>query len=145
MPFLKKLQSLDVSEDDWNILWDDLHHQGDIGDASYAVVPYLVEYVRKVPVIAWHAFGFAATVELERTGHGNPEVPTEIRSSYDAAIQELPELALSRGVEHWDEYCFEPVMACIALSLGRRTQARAYLDLTETEIVEFNKYLDIIE
>jgi hypothetical protein len=36
-----------MSEADWNILWDDLHHQGDVGEASYAVVPYLAEYARK--------------------------------------------------------------------------------------------------
>jgi hypothetical protein len=39
VPFLTRLASGSVSEDDWRILWDDLHHQGDIGEASYAVVP----------------------------------------------------------------------------------------------------------
>jgi hypothetical protein len=72
VPFLAKLQSLDMSEEDWNILWDDLHHQGDVGEASYAVVPYLAEYAKSASQIAWHAFGFAAVVELERTEHDNP-------------------------------------------------------------------------
>ena len=140
VPFLTKLQSLEMSDDDWNVLWDDLHHQGDIGEASYAVVPYLTEYAKSAPKIAWHAFGFAAVVELERTENNNPEVPEAIRDSYFSSINELPNVALERGEDVWGEYCFEPVMACIALSLGRREHARAYLDLTESEIPEFYKY-----
>ncbi len=140
VPFLTKLQSLEMSDDDWSVLWDDLHHQGDIGEASYAVVPYLTEYAQSAPRIAWHAFGFAAVVELERTENDNPEVPEEIRDSYFASINELPKIALERGEDVWDEYCFEPVMACLALSMDRREHARAYLDLTESEIPEFYKY-----
>lgn len=140
VPFLAKLQSLEMPDNDWNDLWDDLHQQGDTGDASYAVVPYLTEYAKSTPQIAWHAFGFAAVVELERTENENPEVPGEIRDSYFASINELPKIALERGEDAWGENCFEPVMACLALSMGRREHARAYLDRTESEIPEFYKY-----
>jgi len=140
LPFIRKLQTGVLSEKDWNILWDDLHHQGDIGEASYAVVPYLAEYAQTASTIAWHAFGFPAVIELERTEHENPPVPEEIQRSYEHAITELPRIALRRGVEVWDEQCFEPVMACLALSLGRRTHARTYINLTDTEIPEFHKY-----
>lgn len=140
VPFLQKLQDADMAEADWNILWDDLHHQGDVGEASYAVVPYLAEYARRAPRIAWHAFGLPAVVELERTERRNPEVPSEISESYFSAIQDLPKIALSRGQEFWGDYCFEPVMSCLAISLGHRTHARAYLDLTESEIPEFYKH-----
>jgi hypothetical protein len=140
VPFLTKLQSGDPSEEDWRILWDDLHHQGDVGEASYAVVPYLAAYAENAPVIAWHAFGFPAVVELARIEHGNPEVPEEVRGSYDAAIRKLPKIGLDRGADHWDSLCFEPVMACLALSLGKRKHARVYLELTESEIPEFYKH-----
>ncbi len=139
-PFLEKLLSLEVQEDDWNVLWDDLHHQGDVGEASYAVVPYLAEYAKSAPRIAWHAFWFPAIVELERTEHGNPEVPDEIRESYFASLQALPEIALTRGTNVWDEYCFEPVMTCLALSLGRREHARVYSELTDSVIQELFSY-----
>lgn len=100
----------------------------------------MTEYAKSAPRIAWHAFGFPAIVELKRTENGNPEVPEEIRDSYFASINELPKIALKRGEGVWDEFCFEPVMACLALSMGRREHARAYLDLTESEISEFYKY-----
>jgi hypothetical protein len=82
VPFLMKLQSGAAEEHDWDILWDDLHHQGDVGEASYAVVPYLAEYARNARVIAWHVFGFTAVVELARTENRNPPVPVEIEGLY---------------------------------------------------------------
>jgi hypothetical protein len=141
VPFLTKLQSGVMSEGDWDILWDDLHHQGDIGEASYAVVPYLVEFARNAQVIAWHVFGFTAVVELERTENRNPPVPTEIELAYRAAIKELPRIGFER-IEAWGEHAFEPFMSCLALSLGHRTHARAYLDMTETEIEGFYRYME---
>jgi hypothetical protein len=141
VPFLTRLASGAVSDDDWSILWDDLHHQGDIGEASYAVVPYLVEYARTARVIPWHVFGFTAVVELERTENRNPPVPAEIESSYRAAIKELPRTGFER-VDAWGENAFEPFMACLALSLGRRLHARAYLDLSASEIERFNRYME---
>jgi hypothetical protein len=141
VPFLRKLESGVVKEDDWDILWDDLHHQGDVGEASYAVVPYLAQYARTAQVIAWHVFGFAAIVELERTENRNPPVPAEIELSYRAAIKDLPRIGFDR-VAAWGEDAFEPFMACLALSLGRRTHARAYLDMSQSEIEGFYKYME---
>jgi len=141
VPFLKKLESGVVTEDDWGILWDDLHHQGDVGEASYAVVPYLVDYARTAQVIAWHVFGFTVIVEPERTENRNPPVPAEIEPSYSAAIRDLPRIGFNR-VESWGEDAFEPFMACLALSLGRRAHARAYLDMSESEIEGFYRYME---
>jgi hypothetical protein len=140
VPFLQALRSGSVPENAWEILWDDLHHQGDVGEASYAVVPYLVEYARIAKVIPWHVFGFTAVVELERSENKNPPVPPEIEFSYSAAIRDLPRIGFDR-MSAWGEDAFEPFMACLALSLGKRAHARAYLDLTESEIAGFYKYL----
>ena len=96
-----------MPEKAWDILWDDLHHQGDVGEASYAVIPYLVEYARRAQAIPWHVFGFTAVVELERTENRNPPVPAEIELSYRTAIRELPRVGFDR-VQAWGEDAFEP-------------------------------------
>ncbi len=139
---LQKLVTGDASEGEWGVLWDELHHQGDVGEASYAVVPYLAEYAKRASTVAWHAFGFPVVVELARSNRGNPKLPAELEASYFAALRELPMTALSRGLDTWDKLCFEPVMASLALSLGRRLHAELYLDLTENEISEFYKYYE---
>jgi hypothetical protein len=41
-PSLRKLESQQDTPTAWEELWEQLHHQGDVGDASYAAVPELV-------------------------------------------------------------------------------------------------------
>lgn len=37
------LKALKAGEDVWHELWEELHHQGDVGVASYAAVAQLVD------------------------------------------------------------------------------------------------------
>ena len=46
-PSLRKLESQQDTATAWQELWEDLHHQGDVGDASYASIPELVRIHRK--------------------------------------------------------------------------------------------------
>jgi hypothetical protein len=41
-PLLKKLEKDQDSTETWSELWNELHHQGDVGEASFAAVPQLV-------------------------------------------------------------------------------------------------------
>jgi len=41
-PSLQKLESHQDTASAWEELWEELHHQGDVGDASYAAIPELV-------------------------------------------------------------------------------------------------------
>ena len=50
----------------WNELWEELHHQGDVGTASYAAVPHLLEFARVSKKLDWNVFGLIATIELAR-------------------------------------------------------------------------------
>lgn len=40
-PALLTLEDSPDDPDAWAELWEELHHQGDVGEASYAAVPYL--------------------------------------------------------------------------------------------------------
>jgi hypothetical protein len=42
-PLIRKLQDNQDAQATWEELWDELHHQGDVGDASYTAVPLLVD------------------------------------------------------------------------------------------------------
>jgi hypothetical protein len=46
-PLLSKLESARDTAAVWAELWDELHHQGDVGDASYAAVPHLADIYRR--------------------------------------------------------------------------------------------------
>ena len=116
----------------WDFLWQELHHQGTVGEASYAVIPYLARYVSQSGDLPSDIFAFAAIVELRRTESDNPPIPHEIEDSYAEALQVLPRLAVSQGSPHsWSEAQIRSVSACLALSKGNRLLARAFLELNE--------------
>src|SRR5215469_1203330 len=44
-PALHKLESNVHAKEAWHELWEELHHQGDVGEASYAAVPTSCESI----------------------------------------------------------------------------------------------------
>jgi len=42
-PAIAKLRAEPLDQAAWGELWNELHHQGDVGAASYAAVPLLVD------------------------------------------------------------------------------------------------------
>jgi hypothetical protein len=83
-PALERLKS--DRQNALNELWENLYHQGDIGSASYASVPKLVEAGELVLV---------GSIEVARQGDSNPEIPVELRSDYfealNVALKTVPE------------------------------------------------------
>jgi hypothetical protein len=65
-PLLKRLETDSDTTEVWQELWDELHHQGDIGEASFAAVPFLVRNYRKRGVLHWNTYAIVAIIELAR-------------------------------------------------------------------------------
>ena len=59
-------------------LWDNLYHQGDVGTASYASVPKLVETGE---------LSLVAAIEVARHSNKNPSIPSELELPYKEALQ----------------------------------------------------------
>ncbi len=90
---LRQLFDRGASPELWDELWLQLHHQGDVGTASFAAVPWLLESARRSPELDWNAFGLIAVIELERLHYcGNRPMPAELEESYAKAIDRLPEM-----------------------------------------------------
>ena len=66
-PSLRKLESQQDVAATWEELWDELHHQGDVGDVSYATVPELIRIHRKGSAADWNLYAMVAIIELART------------------------------------------------------------------------------
>jgi hypothetical protein len=88
-PSLRKPESQHDTATAWRQLWEELHHQGDVGDASYVSVPELVRIHRNGRADDWNLYGMVATIELARTESRNPELPDWLREDYFRSIQEL--------------------------------------------------------
>jgi hypothetical protein len=128
-PALRRLLANEPDEELWEELWTELHHQGDVHQASYAAVPWLVEFIKRWSKIDWNALALIATIELARDQHRNPKVAKELSADYYASIKSLPAVLGTHPDQEWSELVVQPAVACIAMACGQRWFARAYLEL----------------
>jgi hypothetical protein len=57
---LQKIERREDAAAAWQELWEELHHQGDVGDASYAAVPELVRIHRSESAVDWNPYALVA-------------------------------------------------------------------------------------
>jgi hypothetical protein len=119
----------------WAELWNELHHQGDVGEASYAAIPHLVRIHARRAQPDWNIYAIAAVIDEARQCGSNPDLPLWLRQEYEAAWGDLVELGL-RDLRHaQDDVLVRAALAAIALAKRQRTLARMAL-LTEDERME---------
>lgn len=136
---LNQLEMATDPEPAWQELWNDLFHQGQVGEGSFVAVPHLVRIHAKRNVADWNTYALAATIELARGVDGNPEVPGWARASYDAALAELGRLGLKELPLAQDPETSRSVLALLAIVHGARTYGRLLVDYTEDEILELEQ------
>src|ERR1700755_2765992 len=91
---LRKLESGSADAEAWDELWQELHHQGDVGEASYAALPHLVRIAQGLPRRDWNFYGLVSLIELERHRKRNPPLPDWLVEDYRTGLQELLDLGL---------------------------------------------------
>ena len=135
-PLLTKLETESDTATVWHQLWDELHHQGDVGDASYAAVPHIVRIYRKRGVIDWNTYAIVAIIELARTEGKNPGIPDWLASDYFQAIRELAETA-SVELPHTEEKeTIGAMLGIIAIVKGLRAHGRFLVKYSEDELLD---------
>ena len=127
------------TEDAWEELWNELHHQGNIGVASYASVPHLVRIHAQRGIPDWNTYALIGTIEIERNNHSNPTIPDWLEGSYREAWEKLLEMALEELTRVDDETTITSILGIIALAKGHRNLGRVVLYFTEDERLEILK------
>jgi len=138
---LSKLETNTQSEDAWNELWEGLHHQGDVGEASYAAVPHIVRIYRQRRADRWRSFGLVALIELARGRGTNPVVPNWLKQDYFQAIQDLAAIASSEIMSEGDVDAMRAMLSVIAIAKGVRTHARLLFEYSDEEMTALEKQL----
>jgi hypothetical protein len=136
-PLFAELESEQNREIAWHELWDELHHQGDVGEASYASVPHVVRIHRKSGIVDWNTYAIVAIIELARGKGNNPEVPKWLEEDYLRAIRELAEIG---AVEIWrteEQEAIRAILGVIAIARGLRTHGRFLVEFSEDELLDF--------
>jgi len=135
-PILAKLESQQDTTAAWKQLWEELHHQGDIGEASYATVPELVTIHRKGSMADWNLYAIVAIIELARTEPQNPEVPNWLREDYFRAIEELARMGTRDILTATQSETQRAILSVIAISRGLRTHGKFLVAYSEAELAE---------
>ena len=145
VPLIQKLLAHGATEDFWELVWDELHHQGDVGEASYAIVPYLVEYQSRQVELDEQLYHYSVVVDLARLENGNPPIPPEIELAYADALRRLPRIGAELMRRGCSEAAVMGVAATTALAAGHRTLARAYLEFGREDALDYLRNLNGFE
>ena len=133
-PSLQKLESQQDTVTAWRDLWEDLHHQGDVGDASYASIPELVRIHRKRSAAEWNLYAMVAIIELARTESRNPEVPEWLRDDYFRSIQELAQMGTKDILSADESETKRAILSVIAIAKGLRVHGKFLVAYSEDEL-----------
>ena len=133
-PLLKRLKSDGDTKRVWHELWDELHHQGDVGEASYVAVPFLVENYCERRVIDWNTYAIVAIIELARKEGKNPDVPQWFANDYFQAIRRLAEIGSSEVLRAETAEDVRAILSIIAINKGLRKHGSFLVNYTEDEL-----------
>lgn len=139
-PLLVKLDNGQDAVTVWHELWDELHHQGDVGEASYASVPHLVRIHRKRGLVDWNTYAIVAIIELARIRGNNPEIPTWLEEGYFRSIQELAEIGATEVLRTEHPDTIRAILSVIAIAKGLRTHGRFLVEYSEDELLDIESH-----
>jgi hypothetical protein len=141
-PILSKLESDVHAKEAWHELWEELHHQGDVGEASYASVPHLVRiYLQLGPDRSevWNTFGLVAVIDLARTRGKNPDIPEWLKKDYFLAIQDLAEAGSAEVLRAKDLDDIRAILSILAIAKGALTHAHFLLSYSDEELLDLER------
>lgn len=135
-PLLEKLATDSDTSEVWKQLWDELHHQGDVGEASFAAVPFLVKSYRERGVLDWNTYALVAIIELARAERKNQDVPQWIKDDYFRAIRELAEIGAIEVLQAETKEDVRAILSILAIARGLRMHGELLMKYTEDELRE---------
>ena len=124
----------------WKELWNELHHQGDVGLASYLALSQLVRIGRAKGLFDWNLVGLCCVIEQQRHLGKNPELPVEFQRYYEAGLNALKEFVQEHIRSDLDDPTFIASLSALATCSGRVKLGKAILDLEDPGTLE--EFLD---
>jgi hypothetical protein len=140
-PWLERLATGKENDVVWREFWEDLHHQGDVGLASYATVPHLVRIYRQLGVVDWNPYAIVACIDLCRTEPHNPPLPEWLKHEYFRAIQDLSDYGMSQWQQSQPPDDARVILAVMAIAKDLRTHAKFLFSYTDEELLEMESRL----
>lgn len=137
---LKKLESATSKEQIKSVfdeLWNELHHQGDVGLASYLALPHLVRIAKEKDLFDWNILGICAVIEQQRHLGNNPKLPVELTDYYQNGLNQLKLCILANIGKQLDHETFRVACSTLATVAGQIKLGKAIIELDESTMDEF--------
>lgn len=135
-----RLRELEAGSDDleeiWEEFWNELHHQGDVDIASYAVVPHLARIAAAQKLLDWNVFALVAVIEECRLFEENPPLPKEFETDYHTAIKKLAEFGAQNFSSDWPQELTRSFLAVAAFAKGCLNTGHLLIEFSEEEMKE---------
>ena len=137
---LRKLRDA-TRQDEYSVifaeLWDNLHHQGDVGLASYLAVPQLLSICINKQSRDCNFIGLCVLIENCRLEPHNPDLPPEYQNLYFDSLKELESYLLLNFKSITDQDALRFSLALLATLNGQPGLGKAIELLDEDLISEF--------
>ena len=130
------LTKLEAGQPVWGELWQELHHQGDVGEASYAAVPHIVRIAQSMAARDWNVYALVSVIEIERHRKANPPLPDWLRPDYEAAWRDLASLALRDLATSDDTSTVQSALSVVAITRGQLKLGALLCYFDESEVDE---------
>jgi hypothetical protein len=134
---LLRLRSDPHSEGLWSELFENLYHQGDVGETSFAAVSELARLLPEDQPLPWQLISLVHSIEEARLAPRNPELPIWIANEYFAAIKTLARRCLLELQGPTSDVSARSMIAFVALWKGLKIYAKAIGDYSEDELKEY--------
>jgi len=118
-------------------LWQNLHHQGDVGLASYLAVPHLINICIDKKSLDWNFIGLCVLIENCRLHAHNPELPIEYDDFYFGSLIRFEKYLLLNFKNISDRTALRLTLALLATVNGQPALGKALENLNEDVLQDF--------
>jgi hypothetical protein len=139
LKLLEQSDNKELIESIWRELWNELHHQGDVGLASYLAIPQMARIAKSKKYFDSNLIGLCTIIEQQRHQLPNPVLPEEYIQYYLNGLRELTDIILDNIGHKMDDETYKLCLAGLATFSGRINLGKAILNLDEDVLIEFLK------
>ncbi len=120
----------------WEELWNELHHQGGVGLASYLAVPQLARIGIKKGLFDWNLLGICNVIEQQRHLGNNPSLPVEFQDYYNKGLLDLKEFVIKNLNNDLDKTTLTMSLSTIATCDGRIKLGKAIMEMEDDDLLD---------
>lgn len=133
---LEKTNDPETIKKIWDELWNELHHQGNVGIASYLSLPQLVRIGKSKGLFDWNLLGLCCVIEQQRHLGNNPILPLEFIDYYNQGLVNLKQFVLDNMDKDLEDTTHTIALSTLATCNGQTKLGKAIMELVDQDLLE---------